>query len=228
MTTLPTTIEHLTPTDRLVVRDALRFGALARHQLVRRYRSLELTDLRLQFLLDTGWIARPQQPFPDTECFVATHRAYLRLHGELRHHRFKIQQLGHDLALVDLADYLERENPIARWFADLEVNPKLDELDGKRDSDVPRHAPDGLLLNANQRIAVELEHSMKSEFRYAEICRWYALETRVTNIWWFTDRPAIEARVRNVNDRHGLGDDPCVAIKSLPDGVFVRQPPRFP
>ena len=82
-----------------------------------------------------------------------------------------------------------------------------------------------LTLPDGRRIAVELELSPKKSVDYERCLKHYAglqfrPETRCA-VWWFSDRPAILARLRQVVDVRKLGD--VVTVAPLPEGITVRR-----
>src|SRR5207248_9866367 len=110
--------------------------------------------------------------------------------------------LGHDVAVVDLADYLVSHNPGLRWFTEDEVRGFLDQIapSPQRMRGDVRHRPDGLIVEANSRVAIELEHSEKYRTRYARISAWFIKEFRVDRVRWYIDQPHILQTLRRVNE----------------------------
>ena len=117
-----------------------------------------------------------------------------------------VGHLAHDVALVDLADYLLAQDAQQRWFTEDEVRGYLDQIapsPHRLRGDI-RHRPDGLLVSGDARIAIELEHSDKYQARYARISGWFVREWRVDRVRWYVDTPRILQRLREVNERTGV------------------------
>ena len=146
--------------------------------------------------------------------------------SDLRPTRPSLQHLRHDLAVVDLADYILEHEPQTDFRTEREVARLL------RGGSPPTrtwglatyaHKPDGLLLVDGKRIAIELEHTDKGDLRYAEICRWFALSTRVDAIRWYVDNPKTMDRIQRVNVEHGFAQDVEVTYAPFPPTVIVRR-----
>jgi hypothetical protein len=133
--------------------------------------------------------------------------------------------LAHDVALVDLADQLTTHHPRLRFLAEDEVRGFLDQVapPPRRFAGDPHHRPDGLLLEGDLRIAIELEHSPKYSGRYARISAWYVREWRVHRVRWYIDQPRILQRLREVNEQHGFDRDMRIELQPFPPGVRIRQ-----
>ena len=221
----PRTLQDLDPRDLTILWDLIRFGALADYQIDRRYRAPHVSSVRLPILLDEGFVARMDPWLPGLESYQATSRGFYLGRFGLKRHTIKYGQLGHDVAVVDLADALIETHPGATWCAEQQI-PRALLLAGDGARVDPREytrTPDGLLVDGPRLIAVELEHSIKSTFAYSTICRWYALEHRIQELWWFTDVPAIAERIRAVVDAEGFAADLTVRIEAFPPGVVVRE-----
>jgi hypothetical protein len=221
-------VQDLDPYDLLAMRELIRFGALTVSQLERRYRSPEAAHARVSLLLEEGLVAPADPWLPDVEAYQITRRGLSLARFGLKPHNIKPGHLGHDLAVIDLADALTDARPASRWHAEQEIPRALHVAgDGARiDRRKPGHTPDGLLQDGRRWIAVELEHSMKSELSYIDICCWYALEQRIAEIWWFTDNPKIAARIRAVAAEQGYADDTTFKVDDLPPGVLVHERQR--
>jgi hypothetical protein len=86
--------------------DLIRFGALTDYQIDRRYGDPRVTQARLPVLIDDGLVTRMDERFAGVESFQATTRGFYLGRFGLKRHNIKYGQLGHDLAVVDLADAL--------------------------------------------------------------------------------------------------------------------------
>lgn len=215
------------PLDIVVLRDLVRFGVLADDQIERRYRDKTLAADRLALLHAGGFLNRPRADvvqgasiYTATPYGTAFARCGLGWRMPLEGH------LAHDIAVVDLADYLLRQDPAADWKTEREVGRILRRIGpAMRGRGLPkerRHTPDGLLFSGGQRLAIELEHSDKGEQRYIGICRWFALELRLDGMRWYVDNPKIIARIVRVNHQHGFDRDLDVKVEPFPPGVVVR------
>jgi hypothetical protein len=219
-------LRDLTPRDSLVLRDLVRFGVLAGDQIDRRYGDPGVATARLQLLVDADLVARWSPLIKDTTVYSATTVGAGVARCDLRATRPSLEHLRHDIAVVDLADYLLEHEPAAEWRTEREVGRTL--RAGRLPTRIgglparPTHKPDGLLLTSGRRLAIELEHSDKGDLRYAYICRWFALTVGVDGVRWYVDDPRIIARLRRVHQQHGFDEDVDFTCEPFPPGVTVR------
>lgn len=211
--------------DFAVLRDLVRFGALTGDQIERRYGDAAHAAARLADLSASGLVEAWSPLIQDTSVYSATAAAAGVAACGLRATRPSIQHLRHDLAVVDLADFLQQHEPHADFRTEREAGRLLRGGSPARGNWGPRtyaHKPDGLLLAAGKLLAIELEHTDKGDLRYAEICRWFALSVRIDGIRWYVDDPRTAARIRRVNEQHGYAQDVDVTYAPFPPGVAVR------
>ena len=212
--------------DMLVLRDLVRFGVLADDQIERRYGDSALATERLRMLVDGGLVQAWSPLLKDTSLYSATAAGARVTRCGLRPTRPSLQHLRHDVAVVDLADYIVDHDPAADWRSEREVGRVLR---GRRPLTLigglprnPSHTPDGLLLTNGKRVAIELEHSDKGDVRYAYICRWCALTIGIDAVRWYVDDPRIIARLRRVHQQHGFDEDMDFTCAPFPPGVALR------
>jgi hypothetical protein len=213
--------------DLLVLRDLVRFGLLAQDQIERRYGNPSLATERLPLLKAGGFIHKwLNDPLQHTRLYTVGRRGTRIVSCGLSQPKPRDAQIGHDVAVVDLADYLVAHEPEASWHTEREVRQEL-----RRAGPSPRRrrlpgdtnrTPDGLLLTGGKRLAIELEHSDKFERRYYGILRWYASELRLDGVRWYVDKPKIRDRLIQVNEQYGFARDMPTEILDFPPGVVVR------
>jgi hypothetical protein len=215
----------LDPSDLAALRDLVRFGVMADDQIARRYPEPALAYRRLPWLKDGGIVFRWRESLEGSRCYSPTglgrHLADVSSVVSLTTSE---SHLPHDVAVVDLADVLVANDPGVRWLTEREVRPFLDQI-GPSPRTLPgdiRHRPDGLLLSPTERIAVELEHSDKFEYRYLRISRWFAREWRLDRVRWYVDNSTIVTRLREVNAQHGFDRDIQIEVDPFPPGVRLR------
>ncbi len=220
------TRRDLQPRDLTVLRDLVRFGALANDQIERRYDDDPAhARARLPELVASGFVEAWSPLIQDTAVYSATAAAAGVTGCGLRATRPSLQHLRHDLAVVDLADFILAHEPDSEFRTEREVGRLLRGDRAPSRTWGPRtygHKPDGLLLRLGKRLAIELEHTDKGDLRYADICRWFALSVGVDAIRWYVDNPKTAARIRRVNEQHGYANDVDVSYAPFPPGVVVR------
>jgi hypothetical protein len=226
----PTSRGHpdLDPLDLPALRDLVRFGVMADDQLARRYPDPSFAFARLDRLKVAGIIERWWASLEGARIYSPTRLARI-LAGlrDLRPRGIPLAHLGHDVAVVDLADHLVAHDPDLRWIAEDELRGFLDRIAPSPRllrSDT-RHRPDGLIVTGDSRIAIELEHTAKYRGRYAQISAWFVRELRVDRVRWYIDDPRILRRLREVNEQHGFDHDMRIELQEFPAGVRVRERP---
>jgi hypothetical protein len=212
--------------DITVLHDLVRFGVLANDQIERRYVDASVAAAKLLWLVETGLAETWPPLIENTVLYSATAAGAILSSCRLRPTRPSLQHLRHDVAVVDLADYILEHEPHADFRSEREAARVLRGGSARTSYWGPRtygHKPDGLVLAGGKRFAIELEHTEKSELRYAEICRWFALSVRVDGIRWYVDDPKTMERIRRINEQHGYAQDVDVTYAPFPPGVVVRR-----
>jgi hypothetical protein len=219
------TLRDLSAGDLVVLRELVRFGVLAADQIARRYRDPLLATTRVPRLCDGQVVEEEPDTLDGAHVYSPTRLGESLAHIEVDRFKRNDHHLAHDVAVVDLADYLLDHHPDLEWRTERELRRALEAI-GPPPARVPgdnRHRPDGLLLGRGGLVAVELEHSDKGEQRYTQISRWFATEYRLDRVRWYVDQPRIARRLRQVNDQHGFGRDIALEIEPFPPGVVVRK-----
>jgi hypothetical protein len=223
----PITLRDLHPLDIVVVRDLVRFGILTNDQIDRRYGNPLITAQQLPLLVTGGFVEPWRQLIKGAAVYSASASGARIARTGLKASRPTYDHLRHDIAVVDLADYLLAHEIDAEWRTEREASRVLrTEIPLTRRRGAPKgpgHRPDGLLLVGGKRLAIELEHSDKGDYRYARICRWFALNLRLDGLRWYVDDEKIIARLRRVNAEHGFTHDIDVTYELFPPGVVIRQ-----
>jgi len=218
----------VTPLDLPALRDLVRFGVMADDQLARRYPNPALAFARLPELKEAGVVDRWWVSLEGARVYSPSRLARVIVGvTELHPRTTYASHLAHDVAVVDLADYLVAQHSGLRWLTEDEVRGFLDQIapSPKRLRGDTRHRPDGLIVQDNVRTAIELEHSEKYRDRYARISAWFVKEWRVDRVRWYIDRPHILQTLREVNEQHGFDRDMGIELMEFPPGVRIRQRP---
>ena len=221
-----TLIRHVDAGDLAALRDLVRFGVMADDQIARRYADPAAAPLRLAQLKDDGVISIWWEPLEGARVYSPTRLAQIVLGlRKLRLRTVYRSHLAHDVAVVDLADWLLAQGPQLEFVTEAEVHDYLDRI-APAPARLPgdtRHRPDGLLISGGERVAIELEHSDKTYARYTSISGWFVKEWRVDRVRWFVDNPKVLDRLAHVNSVHGFDRDMKIDIESFPPGVRLRQ-----
>jgi len=228
-TTSRSLFPEVDPVDLPALRDLVRFGVMADDQLARRYPDPALAFTRLPQLKEAGVVDRWWVSLEGNRVYSPTRLTRVITRVPNLHPRTTyVTHLAHDVAVVDLADYLVAQQSDLRWLTEDEVRGFLDQIapaPGRMRGDA-RHRPDGLIVENNKvRTAIELEHSEKYRERYALISTWFIKEWRVDRVRWYVDDPHILHTLRDVNQQHGFDRDMRIELMEFPPGVRVRQRP---
>jgi hypothetical protein len=214
--------------DLPALRDLVRFGVMADDQFARRYPDPPFGRARLLQLKEAGVVDRWWESLEGARVYSPARLARLiaPVPG-LRPHTTHASHLAHDVAVVDLADALLAHDANHRWLTEDELGAFLDQVapPPRRARGETHHRPDGLLVTADARIAIELEHSDKYNARYARISAWFVREWRVDRVRWYIDTPRILQRLRDVNERHGFDRDMRIELQEFPPTVRIRRRP---
>lgn len=214
------------PLDLPALRDLVRFGVMADDQLARRYADPAFASTRLEHLKDAHVIRRWFESLEGARIYSPTRLAALvaGVTGVRPRHP-KFAHLSHDVAVVDLADYLIEHERDVGFIAEDEVRDFLQQIGPPphRFRHDTRHQPDGLLVTNDRQIAIELEHTDKYTARYARISGWFIRDWRVDSVRWYIDNPRILRRLRDVNASHGFDGYMEIALLEFPPGVRLRQ-----
>jgi hypothetical protein len=198
---------------------------MADDQIARRYPDPAQAYARLPLLKEAKLVHLWWKTLEGSRCYSATNLGNtLARVRELVALTNRETHLAHDVAVVDLADFLLQAEPGVEWRTERELRPFLDAIAPPRTrmQGDHRHRPDGLLLADGERIGIELEHTDKYVSRYTQISDWFAREWRIDRVRWYVDNPTIVERLRRINSQHGFDRDIQITIEPFPPGVRIR------
>ena len=214
--------------DLPALRDLVRFGVMADDQLVRRYPDPEFGMARVHQLWDAGIIDLWLDALEGASVYSPTRLAQRLVDvPNVAPRRPRRAHLAHDVAVVDLADYLVGHEQGSSWIAEDELRNFLMQIAPEplrlwRDT---RHRPDGLLVTPEHRIGIELEHTDKYHKRYADISGWFVREWRIDRVRWYIDNPRIFQHLREAYELHSYDRDMHIELAEFPPGVHLRTRP---
>jgi hypothetical protein len=218
----------LDPLDLHALGDLVRFGVMAEDQLARRYADSAFGAARLPRLWEAGIVNLWSDVLEGASVYSPT-RLTQRIVGvsNVSPRQPRRAHLAHDVAVVDLADYLVANEPGSQWIAEDELRNFLREIAPEplrlwRDT---RHRPDGLLVTPEHRIGIELEHSDKYHKRYADISGWFVREWRIDRVRWYIDNPRVFQHLREAYELHSYDRDMHIELVEFPPGVHLRARP---
>jgi hypothetical protein len=130
----------------------------------------------------------------------------------------------HDLSVVDLAHYVTAREPGSRWISERQLRSVAARRMRQFRFTERGHYPDGMLIDADgRRIAMELELSKKSPWRYRRILRWYAEQPEIAGLRWYIGMPSIRKLLERIMHENDLVIGDGMTILDLPSEVGRRR-----
>ena len=175
---------------RIVERDIKIFRELERWRVVLGRHIAELAGVtglkscqrRLRKLIEAGYIERKRLIYGVAGIYTNTHKAKLVASLPKQTGKIRIEQIPHDIAVLDTAIYFHKAKGIA--FADMVTEKQLHSMDG---FGVRRHRPDFVIKREGKRHCVEVELSLKARARLENIIQQNFLDYD-SQIWIVPDK----------------------------------------
>jgi Replication-relaxation len=219
----------LTARDHALITDLARFGALTLDQLARRHfgaASVAVCRRRMGRLRRAGLVSSARVWYRGPGVYLATARGVRLVQADLGPARLVPETAAHQLAVADLADWCLGQVVDGRWVTERELRRDVARAARVR-TDGPLavaaglpHVPDGVLVAAQGRTAIELELSAKPRAAYERILRWYAGAAEFEQVRWFVRSETLRRRLDDLVRTHGLEE--FMTVESLP--ALVRVP----
>ena len=156
-------IIRLVDRDYLVLRELDRWRfCLSRHlRFLGGFASQRTCDRRLALLIEAGYIDRRYVLYGTPRLYFATHKGKALINASLKPDRFRVEQIIHDIAVLDTAIYfvLQKAVPLVDIITEKELH-RQDGFGGRK------HKPDFVFQQEGQRYAVEVELTPKSRQRF--------------------------------------------------------------
>ncbi len=207
-----------------VLRDLVRFGWMTTEQIGRRY-GLPFVPCtaRLTRLRHNGLVVWNRE-FRISPLYLATYRGAKYAGLTLRAVRqVDENDVYHDLAAVDVADYLLDHEPGSRWVSEREYKSRAFRRARRFGAQLPGRFPDGILVDrAGRCIAIEVELHKKDASRYRKILREYAALFEFDAVRWYVAAPSIRTLL-DTAIRDTAYPVQEMAVLSLPPGVGQRR-----
>lgn len=130
----------------------------------------------------------------------------------------------HDLTVFDLAAYVTVREPGSRWISERQLRSVAARRMRQFRFTERGHYPDGMLIDPDgRRIAMELELSKKSPWRYRQILRWYAEQPEIAGLRWYVGMRSIRGVIERVMRENDLVIGDGMTIHDLPSEVGRRR-----
>jgi len=157
---------------RLVERDYQIFKEIERWRVVLGRQIAELVgftglracDQRLRKLIQAGYIERKKVLYGVPSIYSLTNKAKLLASLPMRSEKIRVEQIPHDIAVLDTAIYFHKVKSVL--FEDMITEKQLHSLDG---FGVRKHRPDFIITRNGKTFCVEVELSLKAKARLEAI-----------------------------------------------------------
>ena len=159
---------RLVERDLLVLRELERWRfCLSRHlRYLGGFASQRTCDRRLALLIEAGYIDRRYVLYGTPRLYFATHKGKALINASLKPDRFKVEQIIHDIAVLDTAIFFMLQKGVV--LGDIVTEKELHQQDGFGGR---KHKPDFVFQQEGQRYAVEVELTPKSGQRHIKNLR---------------------------------------------------------
>ncbi|MCL2023316.1 MAG: hypothetical protein FWG82_02980 [Oscillospiraceae bacterium] len=153
----------LTERDEKIIRELDRWrvvqGKHIRH--LAGFSGQRACDRRLRKLIEVGYIKREKILYGVAGLYSNTGKAKLIAEGINTSQKIRVEQIQHDIAVLDTAIYFNQVQKIP--FKDMKTEIELHRLDGFGNR---KHRPDFVINKGAKTICVEVELSQKSKDRF--------------------------------------------------------------
>lgn len=153
---------------RLVERDLQLFREVARWRvllsrhlkILAEFPSQRTCDRRLKKLIEAGFLRRKKYIYGVPYLYFLTRKAQVLLHVSTHETKIRIEQITHDIFVLDTAIFVHDEKAVP--FSDMQTEKELHSVDGFSNR---RHRPDFIYHQNGKTVCVEVELSLKAKTR---------------------------------------------------------------
>jgi hypothetical protein len=117
-------------------------------------------DRRLKKLIESGYIERKKILYGVPSLYTLTYKGKKLIGATLRVEKIKIEQIMHDISVIDTIIYLTKTVKISK--ENIVTEKQLHQADG---FGVRKHQPDLVIYENNKTTCVEIELTLKAEHR---------------------------------------------------------------
>lgn len=136
--------------------------SLGRHiRVLVGFRSERSCDRRLRKLIDAGYLGRTKLVYGVPSIYYLTNQAKKLINVKSKQEKFRLEQIVHDVAVLDSAIYMLEKYQITRQ--DITTDKQLHSQDGFGNR---KHYPDFIFRKDSKIYAIEIELSLKSKNRF--------------------------------------------------------------
>ncbi len=153
---------YLTDRDKFIIREISRFRGCLGKQIIKiaKFTSRRSCDQRLKKLIDNGYIERKRYVYGIAGVYRIANKAKREIGIDLPISTIRLEQLAHDLLIVDVYLYLKEKFNLSP--DDFTTEKELRHIQGFNSR---THAPDLIYKYENKIYCVEVELSLKAKSR---------------------------------------------------------------
>jgi len=186
---------------RLVERDYKIFREIERWRVVLGRQVAELGEFtglkacqrRLKKLIEAGFLERKRILYGVAGIYSVTAKARAIANLPVRSEKFRVEQIPHDIAVLDTAIYFHRVKGVP--FGDMVTEKQLHSMDG---FGVRKHRPDFVINREGKTYCIEIELSLKAKARLEAIIQDNFMKYD-TQIWVVPDKTCKIAQILKDN-----------------------------
>lgn len=148
--------------DEIVLRETDRWRVVTGRQLciLAGFSSQRTCDRRLKKLIEAGYLTRKRVIYGLPGLYFLTRQARLFIHVPDKPERIRLEQVSHDIAVLNTAIYFCKMFGVS--FSDIKTEKQLHQQDGFSNR---RHRPDFVYTQNGKTTCVEVELSLKNKDR---------------------------------------------------------------
>lgn len=156
----------ITERDKLIIYTIAKFRFLqGRHiKLLCNFCGQRATDRRLRKLIENNFVERKKILYGIAGIYTITEKARKQFHVDLSNSKIRVEQIQHDINVVDTAIYFMKKCSLT--LNDIKTEK---ELQHTRGFGTRVHQPDFVFTKDNEKICVEIEMSLKAKKRLEQI-----------------------------------------------------------
>ena len=152
---------RLTDRDFLILNCLAKFNfMLGRHIKKLFFDGTRACDRRLKLLCENEYMKHQKILYGIPSLYALTHKGKKTVNASLAENKIRVEQIPHDIAVIDTVIYILNEYGIA--LSNVTTEKQLHQLDG---FGVRKHHPDFIFENNNQTVVVEIELTLKAKAR---------------------------------------------------------------
>lgn len=169
--------------------------------------------------MDAEYIERKKYLYGVPSIYFLTAKGKSLIHGTARPERVKVEQIVHDMTVLDTAIYFMHKQKLT--LDDITTEKQLHQLDG---FGVRKHRPDFVFQKDDETNCVEVELTLKSKNRLLNIIKDNFMEYDVQN--WIV--PESQSRIRQilVDSQRYYTNLVIISLKEVTDYVHGLSKPE--